>query len=43
MPGPDDDFELFPDTTRDERAEGWGDGEDDSTARLIAERPPHWD
>ncbi|WP_190318398.1 hypothetical protein [Nocardiopsis listeri] len=50
MPGPDedrrvdffDDLEILPDITGDERAEGWGDTEEDSTARLIADRPPHW-
>lgn len=50
MPGPDDDrranflddLDLLPDTTSDERSEGWGDRDEDSTARLIADRPPHW-
>ncbi|MCY9785124.1 hypothetical protein KIK06_14660 [Nocardiopsis sp. EMB25] len=52
MSGPDgdrtvdffDDLDILPDTTSDERSLGWGeDGPDDDTARLIAERPPHWD
>ncbi|MBB6119039.1 hypothetical protein [Nocardiopsis algeriensis] len=39
-----DDLEILPDTTGDERALGWGDDpDDDSTARLLDERPPHWD
>ena len=51
MPGHDDDrrvdffddFDILPDTTSDEGALGWGDDlTDDSTDRLIAERPPHW-
>lgn len=51
MSGPDDErrrdvldgLDIFPDITDDERSVGWGDSEEDSTARLIAERPPHWD
>lgn len=47
MPGPDDDrratflddLDLLPDTTSDERSEGWGDSDEDSTARLISDRP----
>lgn len=39
-----DDLDVLPDTTSDEGALGWGDEvSDDSTSRLIAERPPHWD
>jgi hypothetical protein len=38
-----DDLDILPDTTGDERGPGWGDSDDDSTARLLAERPPHWD
>ena len=41
---PDDD--LLPDVTSDERAIGWGDdfGDDEGTdARLLDDRPPHWD
>ena len=38
-----DDLDLLPDTTRDERAEGWGeDAGPDDTDRLNADRPPHW-
>lgn len=52
MTGPDgdrrvdflEDLDVLPDTTGDERPEGWGEHpEDDSTARLIEDRPPHWD
>lgn len=52
MPGTDDerrvdfidDLDILLDTTSDESGVGWGeDPEEDSTARLIAERPPHWD
>ncbi|WP_061083540.1 hypothetical protein, partial [Nocardiopsis alborubida] len=38
-----DDLDILPDTTGDERGPGWGDSDDDSTARLLSERPPHWD
>ncbi|WP_201294933.1 MULTISPECIES: hypothetical protein [unclassified Nocardiopsis] len=52
MSGPDDerrvdffdDLDILPDTTTDESGPGWGDSaEDDSIARLLDERPPHWD
>jgi len=51
MSGPDDarrsafldGLDILPETTGDETSVGWGDREEDSTARLIAERPPHWD
>ena len=51
MSGPDgerrraflDGLDILPDITGDERTVGWGDREEDSTARLIDERPPHWD
>ncbi|WP_197024303.1 hypothetical protein [Nocardiopsis sp. CNT312] len=52
MAGPDgdrrvdffDDLDILPDTTGDERPLGWGDDTaDDDTARLLDERPPHWD
>lgn len=51
MPGPDedrvveliDDLDILPDTTNDERGSGWGDADDDNTARLLEDRPPHWD
>jgi hypothetical protein len=38
-----DDLDILPDTTTDESGPGWGDSDDDSTARLLSERPPHWD
>lgn len=43
----DDDFEVLPDTTADERGAGWGeaDGGHDDRARLEELRrevPPHW-
>lgn len=40
----DDDFEILPDMTDDERPDGRGDDEDESNdERLEAERPPHWE
>ncbi|QSB16598.1 hypothetical protein JQS43_10155 [Natronosporangium hydrolyticum] len=54
MSGWEDDDEVLPDTTQDERGPGWGDdypgpGSHDShdsltgdDRRLLAERPPHW-
>lgn len=44
--GWDDDLEILPDTTGDERAEGWGEDRptpDEDDERLTAERPPHWE
>lgn len=42
--GWDDEPEILPDITSDEHATGWGDDADDSNdARLLAERPPHWE
>jgi hypothetical protein len=40
----DDDLDILPDTTSDERGPGWGDAPDadDNTARLLEDRPPHW-
>ncbi|GAB3492668.1 hypothetical protein [Nocardiopsis coralliicola] len=39
----DDDLEILPDITDDERGDSWGEsGADDDTARLTADRPPHW-
>lgn len=39
-----DGVDVLPDITGDESPEGWGEyAEDDSTARLIDDRPPHWD
>ncbi|GAA3724771.1 hypothetical protein [Salinactinospora qingdaonensis] len=41
----DDDIEILPDTAVEERAAGWGDtfADGDDVARLLEERPPHWD
>ncbi|HEU0041712.1 MAG TPA: hypothetical protein VFQ15_05120 [Jiangellaceae bacterium] len=40
----DDDFEVLPDTTTDESAVGWNeDGDETNDARLLADRPPHWE
>ncbi|GAA3746824.1 hypothetical protein HDA32_001430 [Spinactinospora alkalitolerans] len=40
----DDDLEILPDITGDERGTGWGESafDSDDTARLLEERPPHW-
>ncbi len=40
----DDDLEILPDTPFGER-DSWGEGPStrDDTARLLEERPPHWD
>ncbi|GAB3213948.1 hypothetical protein ACQEU5_15585 [Marinactinospora thermotolerans] len=38
----DDDFEVLPDVTADERGYGWGEPDHDNDARLLEERPPHW-
>jgi len=43
MSGWDNDFEVLPDTTSDERAEGRDDEDDSNDERLVAEKPPHWD
>lgn len=39
----DDDFEVLPDTTSDERDEGRNNEDESNDERLLAERPPHWD
>ncbi|MBB4933240.1 hypothetical protein F4561_004060 [Lipingzhangella halophila] len=41
----EDDLEILPDTPFDERDAGWGGSlvSGDDTARLLEERPPHWD
>lgn len=40
----DDDLEVLPDVTEDERAEGWGESvADNDIDRLLRDRPPHWD
>ncbi|GAA1715143.1 hypothetical protein [Fodinicola feengrottensis] len=46
VPLADDDLDILPDTTSDERDEGWGDhyGDEAQAAdqRLLEDRPPHW-
>jgi hypothetical protein len=39
----DRDEPLLPETTRDDTDAGWGELRRDNDARLLAERPPHWD
>jgi hypothetical protein len=34
---------LLPEATRDDTDAGWGERRRDNEARLLAERPPHWD
>ncbi|BFU42221.1 hypothetical protein EV385_2127 [Krasilnikovia cinnamomea] len=34
---------LLPEQTRDDTERGWGDREDTNDARLLEDRPPHWD
>jgi hypothetical protein len=42
--GWEDDVNVLPDTTSDERAGGWAEAdESDDDDRLEQERPPHWD
>jgi hypothetical protein len=36
-----DDAPILPDTTSDERAEGWGEHDPDDVERYLRERPPH--
>ncbi|WP_163511642.1 hypothetical protein [Fodinicola acaciae] len=40
----DDDIDILPDQTSDDRDEGWGEryGRDSRDDRLLEERPPHW-
>ncbi|WP_181874287.1 hypothetical protein [Marinitenerispora sediminis] len=40
----DDDLDILPDVTGDERGAGWGERapDPDDTARLLEDRPPHW-
>lgn len=40
--GWEDDLEVLPDITTDERPTGWGDDDASNDARLVEERPPHW-
>ena len=37
------DGQLLPQSTRDDTDAGWGEPRYDNDARLLAERPPHWD
>jgi hypothetical protein len=41
----DDDIVVLPDQTVDDTDAGWGErsDEDSAEARLLADRPPHWD
>ncbi|HZY27286.1 MAG: hypothetical protein ACRDVO_10190 [Jiangellaceae bacterium] len=41
--GWEDDFDVLPDTTSDERADGWGESDESADDRFEQERPPHWD
>ena len=41
--GWEDDFAVLPDTTSDERGDGWGETDESDDDRLEQERPPHWD
>ncbi|WP_412737573.1 hypothetical protein [Krasilnikovia sp. MM14-A1259] len=34
---------LLPEQTRDDTERGWGDREYTNDARLLEDRPPHWD
>lgn len=38
----EDEPDVLPDTTVDETAQGWGDGDDSNDSRLLEDRPPHW-
>ncbi|WP_169738818.1 hypothetical protein [Jiangella gansuensis] len=40
--GWEDDFDVLPDTTTDERPTGWGDDDSSNDDRLLEDRPPHW-
>ncbi|HMG30718.1 MAG TPA: hypothetical protein VK585_11435 [Jiangellaceae bacterium] len=41
--GWEDDFDVLPDPTSDESADGWGEPDESDDDRLEQERPPHWD
>jgi hypothetical protein len=41
--GWEDDFDVLPDTTSDERPDGWGEPDESDDDRLERDRPPHWD
>jgi hypothetical protein len=38
-----DDTPVLPETTRDDTDAGWGERASGNDARLLAERPPHWE
>ena len=38
-----DEDPVLPESTRDDTDAGWGESRRDNDARLLAERPPHWD
>ncbi len=38
-----DELRVLPDQTRDDTDAGWGEHPTGNDARLLAERPPHWD
>ncbi len=38
-----DDLVILPDSTVDDTDAGWGERPWDNEARLIEERPPHWE
>ncbi|MFC7328761.1 hypothetical protein [Marinactinospora rubrisoli] len=40
----DDDLDVLPDVTGDERGPGWGESafDADEADRLLEDRPPHW-
>lgn len=40
----DDEVPVLPEQTSDDTDQGWGDwGSSNNDARLLEERPPHWD
>jgi hypothetical protein len=39
----DDDEPLLPEQTGDDTDRGWGERAESNDARLLDERPPHWD
>lgn len=38
----DDDIDILPDQTSDDRDEGWGERQVGDDDRLLEDRPPHW-
>jgi hypothetical protein len=39
----DEEPPVLPDQTGDDTDLGWGEAKTDDVARLLEERPPHWD